>query len=693
MEKKLKKVLSKKTVNKGSLKLRITSLIFGLTLIILLVFLVAVTSTTGKIIDKKSRNELKNYSEQIYSLVDISVDTTVNNTLNIIMGDTVKKISDFNADFVNGKTDKTQALLNISEVIKGIKVGSFGFAYILDDKGTFISHPTEAEKNVSSKDYIKEILNTKNGLLSYKSETKDITGNFEKTTLFKYYKELNIIIGLDLYRSEVQKSINLAMIADKISEIKLGTSGTASVIDKNGTIIINRDLKGQALNSIVSESDYEKIINTDKEWLTYDVDGAKRLSYVKKYEFLQWIIVYDVENNELFQDLNGLIIKLIIISIIIIAISLFMSYGLAVSIVNPITKLSENIKNFSKGEFNLSFLQKRKDEIGELSNDLEDYKIRLAHVLTNIKEKVNTILDENSKLVIILESIVNGGTSIKGVKQLVENIEHVLDNVRNQTASSEESLAALEEISATSHNLNDKIKENSNNLNNTLKVTSTCNDNIQKVNKVISDVGSAVNITETEIETLNKISNEISNILTSISGISDQTNLLALNAAIEAARAGDAGRGFAVVADEIRKLAEKTNGETDKISTLVNTVQSEVTKVKSSMKNVSNKVDEVIGEVSILNNQISLINTYTKNNTDEIETLVTGINEQYIATGEVSNAVSSITEGSVDIESSMVDSNDLANEIQQIIAQNQAKVKSLNEDLSQLKSELEFFNV
>ncbi len=405
-----------------------------------------------------------------------------------------------------------------------------------------------------------------------------------------------------------------------------------------------------------------------------DIDESLKITEEAKFK---------VFKADLFIAITKSILIIVILSLIV---SLLLN-----KVANSVRKILEVLEKGARGDLSFRVDIHSNNELGYISEKINNFFEEIGKSLDKAKNLSSNVQNEMHELNDTMNFIVNGNSKFEGIVQLNDHISKVLDNVRNQTASSEESLAALEEISATIQHMNSYVESTLSGFQNTLKLSNESFDKIENMSNSMNEINSSVDVNNNEIEGLKKLSDSIGQILTAITGIAEQTNLLALNAAIEAARAGEAGRGFAVVADEIRKLAEQTNKETGKISDLIVTIQHKVETVKKGGENIKDKVTNGYKLTEVSRDNMLRITELTNKNNDEIYEISSSSKEQATASQEVTQAISTIADSSTEIESLCVETTDISENIKELLQEKLVLVNKLFESAKELNNDLDFF--
>lgn len=142
-------------------------------------------------------------------------------------------------------------------------------------------------------------------------------------------------------------------------------------------------------------------------------------------------------------------------------------------------------------------------------------------------------------------------------------------------------------------------------------IAETISESLGQVSATMEELAaSATNVDENqhrlndEIKNVNKISEQIDEVINLIKDIADQTRLLGLNASIEAARAGVAGAGFSVVAEEIRKLSDESKATTEKIRKFTLLINQSVNKTVSKGEETSTIVGQQTKAIETVANDL-----------------------------------------------------------------------------------------
>ncbi|SFV14788.1 methyl-accepting chemotaxis protein [Bradyrhizobium arachidis] len=368
----------------------------------------------------------------------------------------------------------------------------------------------------------------------------------------------------------------------------------------------------------------------------------------------------------------------VMIALILGALSLLLGFLLAVftsrSISSPIRNLTASMLELAEGNFDVVLKGLgRKDEIGEIANAVERFKVRSAEKAeaeTQAKLAHDRIAAEQRKSDMrgladafdaaigeIVETVSSASTELEAsarslakTAESTQRLSTAVASVSEQASANVQSVAsATEEVSISVNEIGRQVQESA---------------------RIASEAVRTAASADKRVLSLSEAAGKVGDVIQFINTIASQTNLLALNATIEAARAGDAGRGFAVVASEVKMLADQTAKATKEISDQICGIQSSTKESVASIKEVTS----VIGRIS-----------------ESCSAIASAVEQQGAANQEIARNVQQAAIGTTQVATNIAEVDRGADQTGTASTQVLSAARSLAEDSNRLKLEVQSF--
>ena len=328
---------------------------------------------------------------------------------------------------------------------------------------------------------------------------------------------------------------------------------------------------------------------------------------------------------------------LLFTNLLVAILAIFISRFISGRISRPAQEVSSAAATIAAGDLSgPNVAVTTNDEIGELGQSFNTMKSNLRQVMQTIQSSAEQVTSSSEELTASAEQSAIASTQVAdSITSVAQGAAGQLHAIENASATVQTLSAGLEEAAASAHEVSDQSSQ----------ASRTAVDGAQTVAQAVKQMQSiqeTVNFSANVVAKLGESSQEIGQIVDTISGIAAQTNLLALNAAIEAARAGEQGRGFAVVAEEVRHLAEQSQDAAKKITTLISEIQGDTAKAVSAMQAGTHEVETGVEVVNSTGTAFKSIEDIVLNVASQMKEMSTVIEHMAQGSQEIVTAVAEI---------------------------------------------------
>ncbi|MEH0018147.1 MAG: methyl-accepting chemotaxis protein [Desulfobacter sp.] len=439
--------------------------------------------------------------------------------------------------------------------------------------------------------------------------------------------------------------LKLDALSSKLTTVKVGETGYAYMINPDGMVIAHPNTDFIFNNNLKEIKGMEDISRrmTSKESGSefYEFKGIRKVAGFAYLPITGWSIGVTIDHAELMAPVRDMMTYSLIAGLIVLAVVGGFIFFAAMTIITPINKAVEGLKDISDGDGDLT---KRldvtgRDEVGVLSFRFNAFVDKLHTMISDITKGVDTLSSSSGRLSEISDEMSAGAEQTTGkAGKVAAASEQMTAGMTSASAAMAQSSANINTVAGAAEEMNVTINEIAKNAEKAREISATA------VSKVETSTG--------KMGELGDAAQSIGQVVETITDISEQVNLLSLNATIEAARAGEAGRGFAVVANEIKELANQTSNASMDIKVKIDNIQDSSSSTLKGMREIS----QVITDVN-----------------DIVATIAAAVEEQSTAIREIAENISQASIGIEEVNQTVTQSSTAASEISDEISEvNQA---------------------
>ena len=318
------------------------------------------------------------------------------------------------------------------------------------------------------------------------------------------------------------------------------------------------------------------------------------------------------------------------------------------SISNPIRTASRVARQVASGDL--------RADVGLTSNDETGALLVAIQTMTN---------DLRGLIGRIQVSSVTLNATATVIQTTSNNQQHI---VAEYGAATNESVAAVKEITGTSHELSKTMTEVNALASSTGIKAAEGRADLQGMDSTMRTLETSTASIGTKLTTISEKASNINMVITTMVKVADQTNILSINAAIEAEKAGDYGLGFLVVAREISRLADQTAHASLDIERMVKEMQSSVTSGVKEMKVFTEQVQGGVREIGTLSEKLGEIISAVEGITGRFGMVTEGMYAQSQGAEQIRDAMVRLVDGAARTAESLNDSNRATVELRGAVA-------------------------